>query len=312
MPTLTAIHNTYTANTPSGVHACLRFLNDEVQSPRRVGMGSATTILDKYPISIVYGYGEGMVMAGDDLDVIPAAGDNMLKRRWWQTGGAATKQRLLPFAGYQRARIVSISIYRDCTEIGVRIGASMSTVVHLSAPRSLDTPGPGPYSVRAIRIHNVDRSEVVPPMDTPRAETNDSSWFCDEYNVAQTRPRASTPERAYPNPQNLRPSRSCSVGPAQPIRPIRSRDIRDIEDNQVSGEWVDCRAVEGRLADASMHPEQIRSMRSQVTVRRPGPDGIVRNYVQREIDREACRQTEARDWARIVESPDFGGYNVDF
>jgi hypothetical protein len=166
MPGLTAINNTYTANTPSGVRECLYFLQQQ-QRARRNRDTSPVDVFRSFPVSIVYGCGNvcagQLVTAGDELDIIPTQWDRIRRRRWWDASRTASKQMLLPFAEHARVRIVSMNRYSHATEIVIQIGSSRSSQLSLTAPRNQDQT-PGPYTVRAIRIHNVDRSETVPPM----------------------------------------------------------------------------------------------------------------------------------------------------
>jgi hypothetical protein len=117
-------------------------------------------------VSLVYGFGSvrggSLVMVGDELDFDQLPGDRVRKRRWWKAAPEASKQRLLPFCGCTPVRITSISQYSNATEIVVQFGRGRHTRLNLTAPRRLTSPGP--YTVRAIRVHNVDGSETVPPM----------------------------------------------------------------------------------------------------------------------------------------------------
>ena len=175
MPTITVINNTYTANTPDGVRQCLGFVIHKARLQE-----NRDRAYRAHPISIAYGsgsissdYGQ-LVMVGDFLDIIPAQGDRVRRRRWWQASHDASSQRLLPFAAYNRARLTSIQQYSHATEIVVQFGRGSHTRLNLTAPHTQDAIGP--YTVRAIRIHNVDGSETVRPMRPSVAELERPRW----------------------------------------------------------------------------------------------------------------------------------------
>jgi hypothetical protein len=173
MPALTAINNTYTANTPSGVRECLYFLQQQTRA-RRNRDTRPVDVFRTFPISIVYGYGNvsagQLVTSGDDLDIIPTQWDRIRRRRWWDVSRTASKQMLLPFPEHAHVRIVNINRYSHSTEIVIQSDPNQHSQLNLTAPRIADA-APGPYTVRAIRIHNVDRSETVPPMRPPADES---------------------------------------------------------------------------------------------------------------------------------------------
>ncbi len=177
MPGLTAINNTYTANTPQGVRECLYFLQQQGRS--------RSDRFRSYPISIVYGHGAmgggQLVMAGDDLDIVPTQWDHLRKRRWWDVSNTASGQMLLPFPEHSRVRIISINRYSNATEVVIQTGTNRHSQFSLTAPRVVDVPGP--YTVRAIRIHNIDGTETVPPMQPTADEIPHTAYSAGDMGV---------------------------------------------------------------------------------------------------------------------------------
>lgn len=175
MPGLIAINNTYTANTPQGVRDCLYFLQQQGRDSSR---RSAEDRFRSFPISIVYGCGieiaaDGLLATkGDDLDIVPTRWDTIRRRRWWDVSRVASKQMLLPFPEHAYVRITRISRYSHSTELTIQIGSEPYSQLNLVAPRNMRS-APGLYTVRAIRIHNVDGSETVLPM---QPVANDTSY----------------------------------------------------------------------------------------------------------------------------------------
>ena len=191
MPELTAINNTHTANTASGVHECLYFLVQQARA-RRNRDTRPVDVFRTFPVSIVYGYGNvgagQLITLGDDLDIIPTQWDRVRRRRWWDVSRTASKQMLLPFAEHARVRIMNINRYSHATEIVIQIGSNPCDQLSLTALRDQDA-APGPCTIRAIRIHNVDHSETVPPMRPTAAQAVHVAYPVDGAVAMSTRLR---------------------------------------------------------------------------------------------------------------------------
>ena len=240
MPALTVINNTYTANTPEGVRQCLGFVIHKARLQE-----NQARAFRAHPISIAYGHGSigsdysELIMVGDFLDIIPAQGDRVRRRRWWQASRDASSQRLLPFAAYDRARLTRIQQYDNATEIIVQFGQGSHTRLNLTAP-ALTVPAPGPYTVRAIRIHNVDGSETVPPVRPTAGGLGREIGWNGEVVQASPCPRVSANNQVRAMPPALPQVRDeCTrrgpvarehrVRESIPISELRPREAREVE-----------------------------------------------------------------------------------
>jgi hypothetical protein len=277
---LTAINNTYTANTASGVRACLYFL--QRQSRLRENRDRRTTdTFRAHPISLVYGYGSvangDLNVVGDDLDIIPTVSDRVRRRRWWDAPNPPSKQMLLPFPAYNRARVMSVNRYDYATEVVVQFGQDRHTQLNLSAPTRLGAPGP--YTLRAIRIHNVDGSETVPPMRPSADEVAHTAYVAGDAAVSgmgRTRGGGSDYARMVNNGNQIEDA--PPIANAERERPIPMPQPLDLSWDVV--DECSVRQSEDRVTRSRGPARMARSVDAE-----PSP-----------VEEVPCTRAEARGW----------------